>query len=168
MDRRDRQKRLKASAAFICRHVSNVLIMEKMTEPPCLGDGYQCYLLLKNRCEQAPDTSEANKLKAEWQAVSIANDIGVNENTVAELQTLLERMNVLIPAAHGRFTSDEIAVKILECIRGASSLFVLKAAQEINATEGQPGQPGVRRSGRRREHPTVYLHYARVPSAVLS
>ena len=48
-------------------------------------------------------------LRSEWQAVTIANDIGVNENTVTELLTLLEAKNVLIPAVAnpGRYSNDE-------------------------------------------------------------
>ena len=142
--RKLRRKRLKGAQAFIVRHISHTLVIEQMTEPPCLGNGYECYEMLRRRCEQAPDTSDSNETKAEWQSITIANDIGVNENTITELQTLLERKNALIPVAHTRFTDDQIAVKILECVRDASSLFAVDAADEINAVEGVPGQPGVR------------------------
>ena len=134
--RKLRRKRLKGAQAFIVRHISHTLVIEQMTEPPCLGNGYECYEMLRRRCEQAPDTSDSNETKAEWQSITIANDIGVNENTVIELKTLLDAKAALIPNGEHRPTDDQTAVKMLECLRDSSSYFAVDALREINAVEG--------------------------------
>ena len=58
--------------------------------------------------------------------------------------THLQVMNSERPPA-AQFDDDAVTVKLLTMIRDADNLFFTAADDEINAAEGVPGTPGVRR-----------------------
>ena len=83
-------------------------------------------------------------MRESWRQVSIAKDVGSSENTVLEVAQLLDAKNALLPVTQ-RFGNNEKGEKLLRCIAAASRLFAETATDELNAVEGVPGQPGVRR-----------------------
>ena len=143
-EHRLRRKRLKESHTYLIRHLSNRLVVEALSEAPLLGNGAAAYAWLEARCCVRPDTADLEELKQEWRDITIAKDVGVSENTIIDLGTLLDAKNAMIPNAADRFSECEAAEKTLRCIAAASRTFAESATKELNAAEGVPGQPGVR------------------------
>ena len=52
------------------------------------------------------DVVDTQDKQAQWQSITIAKDIGVNENTIMELDTMLTTINADLPLGFG-FTSDQ-------------------------------------------------------------
>ena len=58
-------------------------------------------------------------LTQSWRDVSIVKDIGVSENSIMDLDALLDEKNALIPAINDRFSDDEKAEKLLRAVVAA-------------------------------------------------
>ena len=140
-----RRKRLKESFSFIIRHIDNEDMKRTLTEPGLglLGDGPMALDYIRSRCRTAMDVVDTQDKQAQWQSITIAKDIGVHENTIMELDTMLTTINADLPPGSG-YTSDQICEKILREVGAASRIFQVTALTELNALEGIPGQPLVR------------------------
>jgi hypothetical protein len=140
-----RRKRLKESFSFIIRHIDNEDMKRTLTEPGLglLGDGPMALDYIRSRCRKAMDVVDTQDKQAQWQSITIAKDIGVHENTIMELDTVLTTINADLPLGSG-YTSDQICEKILREVGAASRIFQVTALTELNALEGIPGQPLVR------------------------
>ena len=88
--------------------------------------------------------SELNNLNAEWTLLSIVKDIGCSVNTIMDILKRLRVINALRPAAN-RFSDEQLAEKVLIMIKDGSATFGPAAHEELDAVEGVPGQPGVRK-----------------------
>ena len=140
-----RRKRLKESFSFIIKHIDNADMLRNLTNPVLglLGDGPLALDYIKSRCRTAMDVVDTQDNQAQWQSITIAKDIGVNENTIMELDTMLMTINDYLPPGSG-YTPDQTCEKILREIGAASRIFQITALTELNALEGTPGQPLVR------------------------
>ena len=169
-----RRKRLKGAHLYLVRHISNKTVTDRLSEGALLGDGEAAFNWLRNRNRVNPDVQDHEKLQQAWRDVSIVHDVGISENTIIDLDSLLDEKNSLIPNAADRFTDDEKAEKLLRAIAAASSTFSESATRELNAVMGVPGQPGVRehqhppltagaggypRGHRHRNHATLVAYY---------
>ena len=96
-----RRKRLKESFSFIIKHIDNADMLRNLTNPVLglLGDGPLALDYIKSRCRTAMDVVDTQDNQAQWQSITIAKDIGVNENTIMELDTMLMTINDYLPPA---------------------------------------------------------------------
>ena len=101
--RRLRRKRLKESHGFIMQHIANADFVRIMTRPPYLQDGPRALDYIRSKCLVAMDTTDSQDKKEEWRAISIAKDIGANENTVMLLDAKLTAVNDQLPIEAGMF-----------------------------------------------------------------
>ena len=94
-----RRKRLKESFSFIIKHIDNADMLRNLTNPVLglLGDGPLALDYIKSRCRTAMDVVDTQDNQAQWQSITIAKDIGVNENTIMELDTMLMTINDYLP-----------------------------------------------------------------------
>ena len=140
-----RRKRLKESFTFIVKHIDNADMLRALMEPGLgiLGNGPLALDYIKSRCRTAMDVVDTQDKQAQWQSITIAKDVGVTENTIMDLDTVLMTISADLPVGLG-FTSDQTCEKILREIASASRLFQVTATAELNALEGVPGQPLVR------------------------
>ena len=76
--------------------------------------------------------------------MTIAKDVGVTENSIMDLDAHLSKLNSELAVA-AQYTDDATCEKILREIARASRTFLESATAELNAAEGVPGQPGIRR-----------------------
>ena len=84
-----RRKRLKESHRFIVAHISNPNFIRALSLPPYLGNGPLALDYIRSRNKTPMDTTDTQDKQHEWNAVTIAKDVGVNENSVMELDAHL-------------------------------------------------------------------------------
>ena len=135
-----RRKRLKESYSYIIKHIDNPDVLRALAQAPYLMDGPLALDYIRSRCRTAMDVVDTQDKQAQWQAITIAKDIGVNENTIMELDTMLMTINNDLPAGIS-YSEDQTCEKILREIAAASRTFQVTATTELNAREGPPGQP---------------------------
>lgn len=163
-----RRKRNKGAHTYLVSHLSNQLWIDKLSTPPFLGEGDRAFAELRRACCVVPDVIDTQDLQKEWRELSIPKDVGSSENSVLDLNNLLDAKNALIPAAE-QFGEDQAAERILRCIAAASRLFAESATKELNAAAGGfPGQPGFRSfqlpapaggGARLRDRPAIVAYY---------
>ena len=117
------------------QHIANADFVRIMTRPPYLQDGPRALDYIRSKCLVAMDTTDSQDKKEEWRAISIAKDIGANENTVMLLDAKLTAVNDQLPIAD-QIPGNEFAEQILRCIARGSRLFSESATAELNALEG--------------------------------
>ena len=115
-------------------------MLRALAQAPYLMDGPLALDYIRSRCRTAMDVVDTQDKQAQWQAITIAKDIGVNENTIMELDTMLMTINNDLPAGIS-YSEDQTCEKILREIAAASRTFQVTATTELNAREGPPGQP---------------------------
>jgi hypothetical protein len=145
--RAKRRKRLKESAELVVRHISHTDYLRILSAPPYRGNGPLCLAYLEQRCYTPHAQSDTQDLELEWNAISVAKDIGFSENTVYDLDTRLGGHNANMPTRPGGlpyYDDEAVTEKILRCLADCSSQMFSDATNELNAAAGVPGQPGVR------------------------
>ena len=170
-----RRKRLKESHSYLVRHISNETVKRVLMRAPYLGNGPDALTYIRTRCRTAAQTTDRQEIQGKWLGVTIAKDVGSKESTVVDLDLHLETVNAELDAAV-RYSDEETAEKILKEIAAASRLFMVEATTELNAVEGVPGQPGVRRfqlaaplggGPRPRDKPNMVAHFHGLWSAAV-
>lgn len=97
-----RRKR-RESHTFLIKHLSNRLVTDQLATAPTLGNGEVAYMQLRLQCRVLPNTADREDQKEAWRDVSIVRDVGVRENSIIDLDTLLDAK---IADAGERFTSE--------------------------------------------------------------
>ena len=140
-----RRKRIKGAFGFITRHISDEHTLQMVGDPasPLFQDGPELHDMIRAAVVIPVTTSELQDMNIDWYEIEIMTDVGSSTNTVKDALKLLRFKNAERPQAR-QFTNDEVAEKLLMMIKNGSKTFSESAANELNALEGVPGQPGVR------------------------
>ena len=76
-----RLKRQKETYGMLTKHLLPVDLVENVTNAH-FQDGYNAYLMVRAQGFLRVDALKLRKLKADFDAISILHDIGINENTI--------------------------------------------------------------------------------------
>jgi len=149
-----RDARAKAAYALIYKHVSDGDLRTIL-----FTNHFQNGLATIQFLDLAYDTpitrSELREMDKLWTELSIAQDVGVQQDSVSRFAKLLQRVNAERPAAH-RYGFTELTEKLLEAIADASRHFNEGAMREYDAPAGSrqfeypaghPAFPGQRNFG---------------------
>ena len=142
-----RLARVKNSGMFILQHISDEGTLQILGDPGntlLFQNGPEIYEYVRSVAIVSITPAELMEMTAEWITLSIVKDVGITENTIKDTLKLLKLRNAERPTA-SQFSNDVIAEKILEMVKNASAHLHTYAVDELNAVEGVPGQPGVRR-----------------------
>ena len=141
-----RRARLKESFRFMVAHISDEAENAVLGDDagPYFQNGPEAFDYVMEQVILALTTSEIQEMTMEFWLVEIISDVGISKNSIKDALKLLRYLNSEFPVA-SRFSDDDIAAKILKMITRASAFLATEAKQELDAAEGVPGQPGVRR-----------------------
>ena len=138
-----RRARLKMSFSHLILHLDHPEVKAILSKAPFLGNGPVALDYLRQRCSTPGNTGEQQDKQMEWCSLTIKGHIGIDENTLINLDLRLTSINqeMLPEYAYSGVVQSE---KILREIASASQVFMVEATRELNAVEGVPGQPNVR------------------------
>ena len=143
---RHRRTRLKESFRYLVAHISDPVTIALLGDPAgtYFQDGPEAYDYVMGQIVIPPTTGEVRDLKLKWFQSTIIVDVGVTETTIKDTVKFLRFKNAELPPAD-QYSDEDIAEQLLTMIKDASNIFAVEANTELNAPEGVPGTPNVRR-----------------------
>lgn len=109
-------------------------------------------------CQRPINRLELRSLTAQWNGVTMRDDVGYSTDSVAKLVRFLQRLNSERPQAH-RHGADEVGAKLLECIAESYRHFAERAWEEYN-TPMRFVFPAAHPNAGQRDVAAIMLHYA--------
>ena len=126
--------RSKRAYQLIVKHITDEDVKAVLANDH-FQDGQAALAYMDLNYDRPLERSELRELNRTWDDISIIQDVGVREDTLPRLLTVLRRANGERPAAH-RHNNNTIAEKVLECIADASTRFSKSATDELNKPAG--------------------------------
>ena len=114
-----------------------------LSKAPYLGNGPVALDYLRQRCSTPGNTGQQQDMQMEWCSLTIKKDIGINENSLINLDLRLTSIGSEMQPEYA-YGNDVQCEKLLREISNSSALFMVEALRELNAVEGRPGLPNVR------------------------
>ena len=138
-----RRARLKKSFSHLILHIDHPEVKAVLSKAPYLGNGPVALDYLRQRCSTPGNTGQQQDMQMEWCSLTIKKDIGINENSLINLDLRLTSIGSEMQPEYA-YGNDVQCEKILREISNSSALFMVEALRELNAVEGRPGLPNVR------------------------
>mmetsp|Transcript_44105 Transcript_44105/g.107166 ORF Transcript_44105/g.107166 Transcript_44105/m.107166 type:complete len:1025 (-) Transcript_44105:235-3309(-) len=129
-----RDGRAKSAYALIYKHVSDG-DLRTILFTNHFQDGHGAIQYLDTVYDTPLTRSELREMDKLWTELSIAQDIGIQQDSVSRFAKLLQRVNSERPAAN-RYNLTEMCEKLLEAIADASRHFNEGAMREYDAAVG--------------------------------
>ena len=138
-----RVTRVKNSFSFLVAHISDEPTKTLLADPPFFQNGPTAYDYVMGEVLIPVDQGQLNEMTLTWLTMTIISYVGYNENSVNEMVKVMRVLNMERPQPD-QFSDAQILERLLDMIAKESSHLALEAQNELNASEGVPGQPGVR------------------------
>ena len=141
-----RVSRVKSSFNFVVAHISDEPTKTASTllaDPPFFQVGPAAYDYVMGEVLIPVDQAQLNEMTLLWLTMTIVSYVGYNENSINEMVKIMRVLNMERPQPD-QFSDAQILERLLDMIAKESSHLALEAQNELNASEGVPGQPGVR------------------------
>jgi len=127
-----RRARLKMSFSHLILHLDHPEVKAILSKAPFLGNGPAALDYLRQRCSTPGNTGEQQDKQMEWCSLTIKGHIGIDENTLINLDLRLTSINQEMLPEYA-YSGDVQSEKILREIASASQVFMVEATRELNA-----------------------------------